>query len=667
MAPIIAIGSSALVAGSAGTAGATVKKANPTITIVDAVPGAFRFSVNGSIVSLKNQRGVFTGKVGVNHVSEVSAPAVFRTLSSISVSPPAARVSSSLKAGTVTLKLAAGRAAIVTFVNSKLVVKMTSAPVAPAPVAPAPVAPAPVAPAPVNPPPVVTNPTSPPPPGDGYIEVCKTAADAYVAGTFTFTVSDSTGLVGTYSLAPVFTVNKGSVCTGPIAVPAGTVAVAELTAEAPGYALQSVLAAPVGNLGTYDLAAQTANFNVTLGLQTTATFVDATQYNYVKVCKVLKNNLGNLAGTTFSYTVSWVFTPPIATGAAAFPAVGDDVTVVAVAAPGKACSVVPSPIPAGSVVTATEDTAPANVYVSVTDVSIVPFQFAVTTPTPPAATAVLTVPPVGDGYADAVFTDTPMGFIEVCKYFDPSWGNPQQSFYDNPGNVATFTVSSGSPFPLTTYKVDGGSCTNAIEVPAGTGTTTVTETVGANYQFEYVTAEASVAGVVYDELTGLTIPPAQLSESTVNPAVVSVPYGAIANDTSVKFWDAVDPIFIKVCVQDTSVYTTGPKSETIGFTYTQTGSFSKLLYVPIVTGAGFTDQCKFVPVTDAEYVVNPNGSPYVATVTEDSITPSAPGVVVNKIVYYGGGSVTTNSPPAISFTVGNGNNEVDFTLGPAAQ
>jgi hypothetical protein len=448
------------------------------------------------------------------------------------------------------------------------------------------------------------------------------------------------------------------------------VAVAELTAEAPGYALQSVSAAPVGNLGTYDLAAQTANFNVTLGLQTTATFVDATQYNYVKVCKVLKNNLGNLAGTTFTYYVSWVFTPPIATGAPAFPAVRDDVTVVAVAAPGEACSVVPSAIPAGSVVTATEDTAPANVYVSVTDVSIVPSQFAVTTPTPPATTAVLTVPPVGDGYADAVFTDTPMGFIEVCKYFDPSWpGNPQGSWYNNPGNVATFTVNSGSPFPVTTYKEDGGSCTNAIEVPAGTGTTTVTEIVGANYKFEYVTAEASVAGVVYDELTGLTIPPAQLSESTVNPAVVSVPYGAIANDTSVKFWDAVDPIFIKVCVQDTSVYTTGPKSETVWFTYTQTGSYSKLLYVPIVTGAGFTDQCTFVPVTDAEYVVNPDGSPYVATVTEDFITPtppSAPGVVVNKIVYNGGGLVTTNSPPAISFTVGNGNNEVDFTLGPPA-
>jgi hypothetical protein len=705
MAPIIAIGSSALVAGSAGTAGATVKKANPTITIVDAVPGAFRFSVNGSIVSLKNQRGVFAGKVGVNLVSEVSAPALFRTLSSISVSPPAARVSSSLKAGTVTLKLAAGRAAIVRFVNSKLVVTVTSAPVtpvapapvapapaapapaAPAPGAPAPGAPAPVAPAPVSsPPPVVTNPTSPPSAGDGYIEVCKTAGDAMVEGTFSFTITSGTTIIPV-KLTPVYTVEgDSSACTGSIAVTAGTVTVSEQSYL--GYELASVTSYPAtAVVGTVNLTAQSANFTVTLGLETTADFTDVTATNTIKVCKVLANNLGNLGNpadpTTFNFGVSWMFTPltpnPSLTPVSFSGPSDITVGVVAVPAPGEACTVVPYSIPVGAVVHVWEAGSVPVSYTQETDVSIVPSQFAVTPPPLPLTDAFLTVPPnnnetgAGDGLADAVFTDTPMGFIEVCKYFDPSWllGNPQG--YDNGHNVANFTVSSvstGFPFPVTSHTVAGGTCTDGIEVPAGTGLTTITETAAADYQFEYVTAEASVAGVSYDELTGLPLAPrAQPSESTVNPAVVSVPYGGTTNDTSVKFWDAVDPIQIKICAKDTSV-DTPPVNETIWFKYTQTDSISEVLPVSVTTGADFS--CAWVPVTADEYVVNSLGVPYVATVTEYAITtPSAPGVGVTSIAYNGlpasiVSSTTGVLPAYISFTVGLGNNEVDFTNGPLA-
>ena len=96
MAPVIAIGSTALVAGSAGTAGAAAKKASPTITIWAAVPGAFRFAVNGVPVSFKAQCGVVKAKIGVNHVTEIAAPALYRTLASISVSPATARVRASL-------------------------------------------------------------------------------------------------------------------------------------------------------------------------------------------------------------------------------------------------------------------------------------------------------------------------------------------------------------------------------------------------------------------------------------------------------------------------------------------------------------------------------------------------------------------------------------------
>ena len=35
----------------------------------------------------------------------------------------------------------------------------------------------------------MTDPTTPPPAGDGYIEICKSAVDGYVEGTFNFTIA----------------------------------------------------------------------------------------------------------------------------------------------------------------------------------------------------------------------------------------------------------------------------------------------------------------------------------------------------------------------------------------------------------------------------------------------------------------------------------------------
>jgi hypothetical protein len=686
MAPIIAIGSSALVAGSAGTAGATVKKANPTITIVDAVPGAFRFSVNGSIVSLKNQRGVFAGKVGVNLVSEVSAPALFRTLSSISVSPPAARVSSSLKAGTVTLKLAAGRAAIVRFVNSKLVVTVTSAPVtpvapapvapapaapapaAPAPGAPAPGAPAPVAPAPVSsPPPVVTNPTSPPPAGDGYIEVCKTAGDAMVEGTFSFTITSGTTIIPV-KLTPVYTVEgDSSACTGSIAVTAGTVTVSEQSYL--GYELASVTSYPAtAVVGTVNLTAQSANFTVTLGLETTADFTDVTATNTIKVCKVLANNLGNLGNpadpTTFYFGVSWTFTPltpsltPVSFNNLSYPIT---VGVVALPAPGEACTVVPYPIPVGSVVTVNETGSSPVSYVTVTDVSIVPSQFAVTTPPPTATEAVLTVPyndnqtGAGDGLADAVFTDTPMGFIKVCKYFDPSR-------WDNKYNFATFTVNSGSSF-----QVQGGDCSSPIEVPAGVGTATVDETItGTIFHLEGISAVAAVAneGWVNELTTG----------TTVNPAIVDVNYGDPGYETIVSYTNGVDPTAIEICALDTAA----PDGQTVKFTdsYVDTN----LTPDPIDMGTQPGPWIQNLTISAADPtpceviygppVLDPEGNPYKLTITETSISGPPTGQVVTGIAYSGNGTYSTAGvpglPASISVTLGLGVNEVTFTNGPPA-
>ena len=204
MAPVIAIGSTALVAGSAGTAGAAAKKASPTITICAAVPGAFRFAVNGVPVSFKAQCGVVKAKIGVNHVTEIAAPALYRTIASISVSPAAARVSSSLRTATANLKLAANQAATVRFVNSKLVVQVPTLPTTP------PSSPPVVNPPVGNAPPASPPPSSPPvsnpdpvslPAGSGWIEVCKSAADSWVQGSFPFTITQGTTVIGTYVVA----------------------------------------------------------------------------------------------------------------------------------------------------------------------------------------------------------------------------------------------------------------------------------------------------------------------------------------------------------------------------------------------------------------------------------------------------------------------------------
>jgi hypothetical protein len=650
MAPIIAIGSSALVAGTAASAGATAKKAvNPTITICEAAHGAFSFALNGSALTLpKSSCGVFTAKIGINHVSEVRAPALYRTLSSIAVSPASAKVSSSLKTESVTLRLAAGRSATVKFDNSKLVVVLPN----PTPVTPPPTNGGPSSPPPSGPPVVNSDPAAP---GNGYIEVCKTAVDRMVEGTFAFTITPASGTVTDLSLTPVYGQNQSEACSGPIPVAAGTVTVSEAT-YGPGYWLAGVTASPTGDLVSVDLATQTANLTVTAGFETTADFADATQLNTIKVCKVLANNLGSLAGTTFNYSVGWTFTPP----AALYPPVlsysgSATVAVVAVAAAaaplGEACSIVPAAIPAGSVVTVNELAGDPNrgPFVTVSNVSIVPSTFDAATSATPATEAVLTVP--ADGYADAVFTNLPMGFIEVCKNFDPRRWN-------NPDNVATFTVNGGAPFT-----VQGGNCSAPIEVPAGAGTATVDETIGANYYLENISASAVVLGQgPTNEL--VTAP-------TVNPAVVNVPYGNVGNETVVTYLNGVDPTSFKIC----AVEPANTSSQTVSFNWSYTSDLRDLALDPNVYQQPSFDLT--IPasdpggvvcstVIDGPPLVDPWGDPYVLTFTETSITD--PTATVTGISYLGNGwagSPILGLPGSISITLGLGTNVVTFTNGPA--
>ena len=664
--PIFAIGSSALVAGTAASAGATAKKAiNPTVKICEVAPGAFRFALNGSVVSFKGSCGVFTAKIGVNHVSEVSAPAMYRSVSSISVSPATAKVSSSLKTATVAVRLAAGKSATVKFANSKLVVVVPS----PTPVSPTPSSPPVSNPDPSSPPPS-SPPVSNPDPvststGTGYIEVCKSAADAFVEGSFSFAITAGSTSLGTYSVA------VGS-CTGAITAPAGTVTVTE-AAEGPGYSLVSVTAAPTTALGTVDLATQTANFTVTAGYETTGDFTNATNVNLIKVCKVLTNNEGNLAGTEFYFDVSWVFTP--ANGATPITWTGGEVGVVAVAAPGQACTVVtnsafykpafntswwPLGIPVGAVVTVNE-ALPSNPntppYVQVTGASVVPSTFDAGSS---GTTALVSVPPVADGYADAVFTNDPMGYVEVCKQFiGPSEPLTMSSSY-NEYNSASFTVNGGAPFTL-----QGGTCSAPIEVPAGTATITENLGVNPNFYLDNVTATNVLA-----------LPGSELqSGSAVNPAVVGVPYGSPGDETLVTFYDEVDGTAWKICANETSsdvnlagqtVYFTWMGADSVATVdpnvYSDGGIFPSITFPATYTGGTYCTGVFYGPP-----VVDPMGNTYSLKIKEFHVTGS--GVYVTAISYLGNGSATAPAPtlPAIpawiTVTAGAGMNTVTFTNG----
>ena len=645
MAPVIAIGSTALVAGSAGTAGAAAKKASPTITICAAVPGAFRFAVNGVPVSFKAQCGVVKAKIGVNHVTEIAAPALYRTLASISVSPATARVSASLRTATANLKLAANQAATVRFVNSKLVVQVPTLPTTP------PSSPPVVNPPVGNAPPASPPPSSPPvsnpdpvslPAGSGYIEVCKSATDLWVQGSFPFTITQGTTSFGTYSVA------VGS-CTGAIPVPAGTVTVAE-GAEGPGYALVSVTSAPVGTLGTVNLGTQTANFTVNAGYETTATFVNATQLNLIKVCKVLANDQGSLAGSIFTFNVSWTFSP--ATGAKAISSLPNSGLVSVVAVPstvlGGACTLVtnwPLGIPVGSKVWVTENAFP-NVLVS--GVSITPVTFDAGTT---ATEAVLTVPPAADGYADASFTNEPMGYVEVCKNFYPS-------YYDAT-NTATFLVNGG-----TSVTIQGGTCSAPIQVPAGTAT--VSEGAVANFLLYSVSTESTSDPFGVRLLTGggpsNTV---NYSAVPVNPASVTVPYGGVGNETVVTFGNVVDGTQFKICKQETS-----SDAMLAGSTFNFEWTYGRLSGHDALTIGSVAPGLVCSDLDLGPYVVNTLGIGIPITITE--LSTAIPAVEATSIIYQGNGSVvsTTTLPvlvtggtAGITITPGAGINVVTFTNG----
>jgi hypothetical protein len=603
MAPVIAIGSSFLVAGSASATVKTAKSVTPTLTVCKNVAGTFKFSVNGKALKLTAQCEAVKVGAGITHVTETSAPASYKNLKSITVNPSKSLVSKSLKTATAALRLAAGGAATIRFANYK---------------------------------------TDPQQAGsDGSIEVCKWASDNYVEGSFPFTLSEGGATIGTYSVAV-------GACTGAIPVPAGNVTVTEGT-ESPYY-VSGISAQPSGNLVSSNLGGQSAVFSVVAPYETTANFTNDTSLNLFKVCKILTDNEGSLAGQWFKYDVSWTFTPP--TGAAPITD-GGVVSVQAVAAPGEACvqptGLWPDGIPVGSIVTISEEAFPDT---SVTSIYVTPSVFDAGSTT---TEAVLRVPELSQGLADAVFTNDPLGVVEVCKNFLPK-------SYDSTYS-GTFSVNGGPAFT-----VAGGACSVPIYVPAGTATVSELSTIN--------TATGVVSNdffLVHVSTVSATDPfgTRLLSGHLGNPASVTVPYGDVGNETVVTFDNAVDPTQFKICKQETSSDANLAGSTfTFDYSYADvTGSVNLKIATP--TMANPTGEvCSGLIWGPAP--VDPSGKPIPIAITEESTDIQA--VQVTGILYQGNGevlyvpasypvSVNDGGTATICLDPGSGINVVTYTNG----
>jgi hypothetical protein len=268
-----------------------------------------------------------------------------------------------------------------------------------------------------------------------------------------------------------------------------------------------------------------ATITVSAGQDVEVNFWNQVQVSYFKLCKTLANNQGSLAGSTFDYGYTWTLTPPAAIlGAGAIVGAGTT-AVTAVASPGSICTY-GIPVPAGATITAWET---GNVPdVAVSNVAIFP---AGDNAGSAYGAAIFTVPTDGS-VSTATFTNDPLGYIEVCKYFEETpWGGANY----NANNSATFSVNGGPSF-----LVAGGACSAPIQVPAGTAT--VSESVGAGfYLFNVSTFSAT-------DVFGTRL----LSGATVNPASVVVPYGGVGNETVVTFTNVADPTQFKICKQETS-------------------------------------------------------------------------------------------------------------------
>jgi len=330
-----------------------------------------------------------------------------------------------------------------------------------------------------------------PPPQNGFIEVCKDAADPFVPTLtpFTFTVTDKTGFTTTF---PVYV----GQCSTAIQVAAGLVTVSE--APSPPTMLANVTTVPPDALGTVNLANGTAQVLVPVSDTTSGEvlvhFLNTTQTATLKVCKLLTPSSSALSGQTFTFTVN------DASGTS---------TIRIIAAPTGQCVIVPHPEPLGSVVTVTE--------------AATPYADSGSGPNTPTTKTITIVP----GISDLSFTNQAEGQLAICKNLSGSGGS----------GTFTFDYAGVSPANPThgSVQVAAGTCSFSLVVPVDNYTITEESAPG----FSFVSSSAAGPGGDNRRVSG------------TNPITVSVPYYGTAfpagGETDVTFVNSVPSGTIKVC------------------------------------------------------------------------------------------------------------------------
>jgi hypothetical protein len=470
----------------------------------------------------------------------------------------------------------------------------------------------------------------------GTIELCKTAADTNVQGSFVFNL---TGPGGYSSTTSVPTGQCNDVPNVPSGVPISIT-------EPPifPYALTSVTTYPTTALVKHsvDLDTSSAQVEVEPGSNDTVFFTNATLTGYVKICKTLDRPADDvLAGQTFNYSVSATFD-------GASIAVPSSVSVVAQAFPTQTCTFVggtssPFALPLGSLVTVSETGLPADQTTQVVGTSVSPANLNAGSPnstTQQLYVGNLPAPNnVGSFGAGSVtqanFTNEAFGYVEVCK--------------------TSSSVASGTPFLFSVAgtpigSVDVGLCSLGILKPVGT--TTITETLKPHVTL------TNVSG------TGTGI-----SQVGTNGATADVVYGT---ENIVYFDNEINQGTLKICKAQTSSDADLQNTE---FNFSYSYLVNGVAYTPPAgttpatgTAALKPGQCS-LPINGIP-VLNSALQPVTISVTEQ--TSSVPNVALYGVTAIGGDTIASQpttyphlltSPATVTLNSLEGITNLTFTNG----
>ncbi len=270
----------------------------------------------------------------------------------------------------------------------------------------------------------------PPPPGSGFLQICKVAGSGIIPGTdFAFDVA---GTPVTVAAGPP----SAGTCSTPLTFPAGQVPITE---TGPGGTLMTAVSTlpSTALLTASNLVARTAIVTVLAGAQTIVTFTDSISpfSGNLQICKVA--GPGIVEGANFTFSVS-----------------GTPVIVSAGRGPAGSCSP-PLVEPAGTI--SVIESLPVGVQL--TGVSAAP---AGSLAQSDLAAGQATVTVAAGGQTVATFQNArapipPTGFLQICKVAGAGIA---------PGTNFLFMVA-GTPVTVPAGPPPQGSCSAAFERLAG--------------------------------------------------------------------------------------------------------------------------------------------------------------------------------------------------------